>query len=125
MQDRGQFEGLGWTVRGWYNSSQAKIQSLGWGFIIVSTACKQHAVKSKGAPVVQVDDLDAGGSLCPYRKEYGTLRRSFWSSFVVLSKKSTTKENPRTKRGYWFKIRLRVVRFRRCARRVRSLLAFS
>ena len=97
----GQFEGWGWTVRRSYHSSQAKIQSL--GVIIVSTACKPHAVKPKGAPVVQIDDLDAGGSLCPYKHLYGTLRRSFGSSFVVLSIQSTTRENPRTNAGIGLK----------------------
>ena len=63
----GQFEGWGWTVRGWHRFTQAKpkIQKLGCGVIIVSTACKPHAMKSMGAPVVQIDDLDAGGPLCP------------------------------------------------------------
>lgn len=51
-----------WAIRGigldctrWYHSIQAKkIQSL--VVIIVSTACKPHAVKSMGAPVVQIDE---------------------------------------------------------------------
>ena len=41
-----------------------KFKSL--GVIIVPTPCKLHAVELMGAPVVQIDDLDAGGSLCPY-----------------------------------------------------------
>ena len=53
-----------------------KIQSWVGGVIIVSTACKTQAVKSKGAPVVQIDELHAGGSLCPYIYLYRTLRRS-------------------------------------------------
>ena len=117
----GQFEGWVGLYAGGTLPFKPKIQSL--GVIIVSTACKPHAVKSKGAPVVQIDELHAGGSLCPYEHLYGTRGRSL-SSFVAISMESTTRENPRTKRGYWFKIRLRAIRFLRCARRVRSLLAF-
>ena len=95
----GQFEGWGWNVRGWYRFTQTKTQKFGGGgFIIVPTACKPHAMESKGAPVVQIEELGAGGSLCPYTL-YGTWGRSFESSFVVLSIKSTTKENPRKTRA--------------------------
>ena len=96
----GQFEGWGWNVRRWYRSTQAKIQKFGGGgFIIVPTACKPHALESMGAPVVRIDDLDAGGSLRPYKNLYRTLRRSLGSSFVVLSTESTTRENPAHKKA--------------------------
>ena len=31
-----------------------------------------QAVKSTGAPVIQIDELDAGGSLCSYQQIYET-----------------------------------------------------
>ena len=34
-----------------------RLNFLGVGVVIVSTACKPHAMKPTGAPVVQIDDL--------------------------------------------------------------------